>query len=101
MAHTLYRKRAVKRAVATCIDPRLGMLLDARAYTRSCTRSASSACLCTHHDEHEHHNTHTCSLHAVMTFVHPFLGVLTAIAPKLGDASTTGYTQTAMAIWGT
>ena len=35
-----------------------------------------------------------------MTVVHPLLGIVTAISPKIGDASTSNYSQTAMALWG-
>ena len=40
------------------------------------------------------------ALHAVMTFVHPILGVVMAIAPKLGDANVTDLVQAPMAIFG-
>ena len=40
------------------------------------------------------------ALHAVMTFVHPILGIVMAIAPKLGDATVTEFVQAPMAIFG-
>ncbi len=40
------------------------------------------------------------ALHAAMTFVHPVLGVVMAIAPKLGDTTVTEFVQAPMAIFG-